>query len=681
MVTARRRDESLQETPISITARSGEELEAMGVRNMIELGNFTPNVMTEASGIGPAVGAYYLRGIGSGRSGIDDEPPVGLYLDGVFLGSFDGTLLQVVKPKRVEVLRGPQGTLFGKNALGGAVQYISQEPVFDETSGEIEASIGTFSRQDLTAFFNMPLNDELAMRITGASFKRDGNVNRGDLPNANDTGTDFMRADFLWSPTPDFTARVAADFSTMKNNGGGNVVRSIDITDRRARGYLNAGLDLRDWLVDDRYASQSTSPTYIDSTQFGMSLTMDWFLTDDWGLKSITAYRENNQDSWIDRDATPFQYFEQIDLRAHEQVTQEFQLSLNTDRLTWIMGLYYFDESPFNNRQRLEEIERGNGILHEIFEESNQSAAVYTEGTYQVTDRFSLTLGARYTIEEKETSTISYREGEEDDLVHPQNADDFEAFSPRIVAQMQWTPEVMTYFSFADGFKSGGFNTRYNPTLPANGFIPYDEEYLENYEFGLRSQWLNNRLQFNATFFHSIYTDRQLTQLTDLDTLLITNGGEAEYDGLEIEGRFLLTPNFSIDFGLGKTDSEVTDVGRSEDLVLGEPVGNTPQWSYNFATQYNTYLGSGGQLVYRLSYGWKDEREIGVENNNTVQPAYGLLTARLTYRDPSDQWRVTVFGTNMLDEEYLTQFQNSRGLGMAVYSDPRQLGLTVGYSF
>ena len=637
--------------------------------------------MTEGSGIGPAVGAYFLRGIGSGRSGIDDEPPVGLYLDGVFLGTFDGSLLQVVKPKRIEVLRGPQGTLFGKNALGGAVQYISQEPLFNETTGEIEASFGSFSRVDLTAYYNMPINEDMALRITGASFKRDGNVNRGDLPNANDTGTDFIRADFLWSLNPDFTARFAVDFSSIKNNGGGNVIRSIDPTDRRMSGYISRGFDLRNYLVDDRYANRSTSPTYIDGEQSGVSLTLDWNLNDDWSVKSISSYRENNQDSWIDRDGTPYQYFEQIDMRQHEQWTQELQLALNTDRLTWIMGLYHFDESPFNNRQRLEEIERGNGILHEIFEESNQSSAIYTEGTYFVSEQFSLTLGARYTWEDKMTSTISYREGAEDDLVHPVNSDDFNAFTPRVVAQMQWTPEVMSYISYSEGFKSGGFNTRYNPTLPANGFVPYDEEYLNNYEAGMRSQWLDNRLRFNATLFHSVYTDRQITQLTDLDTLLISNGGEAEYDGLEIEGEFLLTPNFKIDFGLGKTKSKVTDVGRSETLVVGESVGNTPKWSYNLAAQYNNYTGNGGQLVYRLSYGWKDKREIGVENNSTVQPSYGLLTARLTYRNPDDDWRVTVFGTNLTNEEYLTQSQNSRGLGMAVYSDPRQYGISVAYSF
>lgn len=680
-ITSRRREENLQQTPISVTAHTGEQLAAMGVRNMIELGNFTPNVMTEGSGIGPSIGAYFLRGIGSARSGIEDEPPVGLYLDGVFLGSFDGSLLQLTKPKRVEVLRGPQGTLFGKNALGGAVQYISQEPVFDDDSGEIELSLGSFKRTDLSAFTNIPLADNKALRLTGASFNRDGTVERPNLPNANDIGTNYLRADYLWSITPDFSARIAADISKVSTNGAGNVVRNIDLTDASAARYLSRGFDLRSGLINDRYASTTGSPTYVNSSQTGYSLTLDYTLNDDWAVKSITAYRENNQASWIDRDATRFQYFEQIDDRKHQQVTQEFQLALSTDSLDWILGLYYFDESPSNNRQRLEERDTGAGILHENFEDSNQSSAIYSEGTYRFDDVFSLTVGARYTLETKHTTTVSYREGSTAAPARADNTSDFEAFNPRVVLQADWTPEFMTYASYSNGFKSGGFNNRFNPTLPNNGFIPYDEEYLDNYELGMRSQWLENRLRFNASLFHSIYTDRQITQLTELNTLLTSNGGEAEFDGLEIEGQFLLTQNFSINFGAGHVKSEITDIGIGGNETLGDSIGNTPRWSYNFSSEYNYGLSNGGELTYRLSYGWKDEREIGVENNNTVQPAYALITGRIEYRDPSSRWRFTLFGTNLGNEEYLVQFQNSRGLGMAVYSDPREYGVSFGYAY
>jgi iron complex outermembrane receptor protein len=681
IVSSRRREESLQQTPISVSAQTGEQLMSMGVRNMIELGNFMPNVMTEGSGIGPSVGAYFLRGIGSARSGIEDEPPVGLYLDGVFLGSFDGSLLQVTKPKRVEVLRGPQGTLFGKNALGGAVQYISQEPVFEEFSGEIETTYGSFNRTDLTALFNIPLGDSSALRVSGASFNRDGTVTRPLLPKAADVGTDYLRVDYLWAATPDFSVRLAVDYAAVNTNGAGNVIRSVDLTDTNVQRYLARGMDLRESLFDDRYASNASSPTYVDSDQTGVALTLDYQLADEWSVKSITAYRENNQDSWIDRDATPFQYFEQIDMRAHQQTTQEFQLSFSGDSLTWILGLYYFDESPFNNRQRLEGVDIGSGILHEVFSESNQSSAIYSEGTYQFNDLLSLTLGARYTYERKWTSTLSSREGDPTPPLYVSNNADFEAFSPRIVLQAQWTPDLMTYASYSDGFKSGGFNTRYNPTLPDNGFIPYAEEYLDNYELGLRSEWFDNRLRLNASVFHSIYTDRQITQLTDLNTLLVSNGGEAEFDGVEIEGQFLVTRNLLINFGAGHVKSEITEVGIGSSEVLGESIGNTPEWSYNIDAEYGHDLASGGKLTYRLSYGWKDEREIGVENNNTVQPAYGMINGRIEYSDPENRWRLALFGTNLGDESYLVQSQTSRGIGMAVYNDPREYGVAFTYSF
>jgi iron complex outermembrane recepter protein len=680
-VTSRRREESLQKTPISVTSHSGEELAAYGVRNMVELGAFTPNVMTEGSGIGPSVGAYFLRGIGSGRSGIEDEPPVGLYLDGVFLGSFDGSLLQVIKPKRVEVLRGPQGTLFGKNALGGAVQYISQEPTYEDRTGEIEATYGTFDRMDITSFANIPLGNNKALRLTGASFNRDGNVKRPGLPNANDIGTNFLRADYQWSISPDFTLRIAGDYSTVHTNGAGNVVRSIDNTVSTAKNYKAKGFDLATGLVNDRYANTSASPTYLDSKQSGLSLTLDYDLNAEWSLKSITAYRENNQDSWIDRDATKFKYFEQIDARVHEQVTQEVQLAFSNDQLNWILGAYHFEETPYNNRQRLEEVDTGAGILHEVFSESNQSSALYSEGTYQFTDIFSLTLGARYTYEKKGTTTRSFRERSTAAPVSVANGTDFEAFNPRIVAQAQWTPEIMTYASFASGFKSGGFNTRYNPTLPANGFIPFAEEYLDNYEFGLRSEMLDSRLRLNGSLFHSIYTQRQITQLTELSTLLVSNGGEAQFDGLEIEGEFLLTSRLSVSFGLGHVVTEITSIGKGGTEILGAEIGSTPKWSYNYSAEYSQNMANGGELSYRLSYGWKGEREIGVENNNSLQPAYALVTGRIEYHNPSNKWRATLFATNLGDEEYLIQSQNTRGLGMAVYSDPREYGLSFAYSY
>ena len=681
VVTARRREESLQQTPVSISSLSGEEITQRGADDLLDLGAFIPNLSVGGGGTGPSVAAFSLRGIGSVRSGIEDEAPVAVYVDGVFLGSLDGALLQVIEPKRIEVLRGPQGTLFGKNALGGAIQYITEEPR-SQFGGRLKATVGKLDRTDVSGFIDVPLSETVSTRLTGAMFKRDGTVRSLRTgTESNDIDTRFIRADATWRPTANFTGRLYADFTSYDTNGDGNLLTAVDVTDRRVQRYLNAGYDLRLDLTDDPYTNNSASDTFRDQDVWGVGLNLEWQLREGLRLRSITAYRENEMSSLTDRDATSYNFFEQIEDRAQNQFSQELQLlgEQLDGRLNWIAGAYYFEEEPSNVRVRLEELETGNAPLDEFFQERNNSKALFGEATFKLTDVFSVTAGGRYTRESKSTYATSHRRGSATPPVVGSGSETFTNFSPRVVLQAQWRPDLMTYASFSKGFRSGGFNNRYIPDLPNNGFIPYDAETLTNYELGMRSDLLNRRLRFNFTYFHAEYEDLQLPTFFGTTGLTYTqNAGAAEVDGVEVEGAAILSPYFRVDYGVAYLDARYTDVTNVEGITLDSPFARAPEWSYNLGLQFNHDFASGHGLTMRADYGYKARQAlVPTDAQNIFQPGFGLLNARIELTMPDQRFRIALFGTNLTDERYYTTAQRNRGLDMVTLGDPREWGISL----
>jgi len=236
---------------------------------------------------------------------------------------------------------------------------------------------------------------------------------------------------------------------------------------------------------------------------------------------------------------------------------------------------------------------------------------------------------------------------------------------------------------YSEGFRSGGFNTRFNEALPNNGFIPFDEETLSNIEIGIRSEWLDNRLRMNITYFHSVYDDLQLTSTAVGDTTFIQNVGEAEIQGVEIEGSFLLD-RFRFDFGAGYLDSEFTELGGAagiRGITLDTPFNRAPELSLNLGGRYDYPFKNGGNARIRIDWGWKDNHAVETDPNPVRQGSFGLLNASIEYTDPSERWKLAVFGTNLTDENYLVQFQRNRGLDMAVFGDRREWGVSFTYNF
>lgn len=708
IVTARRREENLQEVPIAITAFSAADLELRSIENLEDLQVLVPNVDIRGNGTsGGNAGSLAIRGI----------PGVSRYIDGVHLSGGEGSLEDVVELERIEILRGPQGTYFGKNAIGGAIQYITQKPQ-KEFGARIKVTLGDFNRQDIVANVDIPLSDTVLTKITAASLRRDGyvdsvviNESYGELDNT------IVRVVLQWQPTDSFQALFAAAYNRVDANAQANVLFDV-IEDpgfgpRTPERYNAAGIPFTDELYafgkreEYKNALDYTGPGVLfDSDSF--SATLAWDINDSLTLRSITASREYDYESYRDLDATFLVMQNTWYHREIEEMTQEFQLLGSSDRYSWVVGLYYFERDrfeKFNGWQRWELTGVGLGgprPRNNLDRIVTKDTAIYAEVTYDLTEQLTLTVGGRYSEEDYHSETYdpadplgpptqpsSSLEGtiltvDGVPLVFDVNS---EAFTPRVALQYQFTDTVMAYISYAEGFNGGGVNSRFDPTLPNNGIIPFEPERLKNIELGLRSDLLDNRLRLNATYFTGVWDDIQIGENLTPGVSTTTNAGEAEIEGVEIEGVWRATDAFSVNFTAGWLDTKYTDVGQAQQLTLNSPFPFAPESSYSIGLQWGNDLSSGGAIAARLDYGWidgffvhQDPRFQGAEASTD---AYGLLSGRITYASPDGNWEVAIFGTNLTDQWYRLGgfYAVLGGVDQGVVARPREIGVSLRMEF
>lgn len=708
IVTARRREENLQEVPIAITAFSAADLELRSIENLEDLQVLVPNVDIRGNGTsGGNAGSLAIRGI----------PGVSRYIDGVHLSGGEGSLEDVVELERIEILRGPQGTYFGKNAIGGAIQYITQKPQ-KEFGARIKVTLGDFNRQDIVANVDIPLSDTVLTKITAASLRRDGyvdsvviNESYGELDNT------IVRVVLQWQPTDSFQALFAAAYNRVDANAQANVLFDV-IEDpgfgpRTPERYNAAGIPFTDELYafgkreEYKNALDYTGPGVLfDSDSF--SATLAWDINDSLTLRSITASREYDYESYRDLDGTFLVMQNTWYHREIEEMTQEFQLLGSSDRYSWVVGLYYFERDrfeKFNGWQRWELTGVGLGgprPRNNLDRIVTKDTAIYAEVTYDLTEQLTLTVGGRYSEEDYHSETYdpadplgpptqpsSSLEGtiltvDGVPLVFDVNS---EAFTPRVALQYQFTDTVMAYISYAEGFNGGGVNSRFDPTLPNNGIIPFEPERLKNIELGLRSDLLDNRLRLNATYFTGVWDDIQIGENLTPGVSTTTNAGEAEIEGVEIEGVWRATDAFSVNFTAGWLDTKYTDVGQAQQLTLNSPFPFAPESSYSIGLQWGNDLSSGGAIAARLDYGWidgffvhQDPRFQGAEASTD---AYGLLSGRITYASPDGNWDVAIFGTNLTDQWYRLGgfYAVLGGVDQGVVARPREIGVSLRMEF
>ncbi len=717
IVTAQKRSQNLQEVPVAVTALNATQLEQAGISNIAEIERVSPNTTLRPSRATNTTLTAYIRGIGQNDPLWGFEPGVGLYIDDIYIARPQGAMIDVYDIERIEVLRGPQGTLYGKNTIGGAVKYVTKR-MSGEAQGKVKASVGMFSQQDLVLSGQLPIvSDTLFVGATIASFQRNGyGTNVFD-------GTENYNKDIIagrlsveWNPTEDVFVRLAADSTEDNSNAkhGTRLVPSLNTGEEPQRPFnSNAGLN---------YDSE------VENS--GASLTVDWSLSDSFSLKSITSYREGSTVGPIDFDATPRNSFDAPVKYDDDQTTQELQLTYEGEKLKVVGGLYYYtgdasgafdavagrlNLTTFVDFDQPGEIP-GQETLTTFVASTKGSAetkskAAYFHATYDITDSFAMTLGARYTQDEKEaevykakffTDGVSEEFGGTNSLTLATQSDftdgdKWNQLSPKIGFDWKVNDDNMLYYSYAEGFKSGGINMRADVLAsPAGLSQVFDPEEAKTHEIGLKSELGDGRARINVAYFTTDYTSVQQTTNrlfgTNFVPLVITDN-EQELQGIELESSVQITDSLGMVLNVGWIDAEWTKftdfdtAGNPIDTANDVVVSNTPEFAGLLAFNYDHDLGDAGSLVMGINASYTDEIAPEIVKDAPINAdAYTLLGASVTWYSADESWSAAVHGKNLTDEEYLVagyNFVNFLGEDSITgfYGDPRTVTLTVGYQF
>ncbi len=698
-VTARKREETLQEVPVAVTAFTADALDKLNIEDLSDLDSQVPNLTIYAARGSSSTITAYIRGVGQSDPLWGVDPGVGTYMDDVYIARPQGALLDVFDVERVEVLRGPQGTLYGKNTIGGAIKYISRG-LSPEFNGYGQVTVGNYGQRDFKAAVGGGLggNDALRARISVADLHRDGfgeNIVTGE--DVSDKDITAFRLNLGAYVTDDFNLQFALDH--MDDTSGVRGAKML-APNRFAPGMLP---------LDDRYDVRNGMPNINDTDMLGVAATANYRMNDDWSFKYVWAKRESDTETNIDFDTLQNKIADVKAFYSDEQVSNEFQANFDAGgRARGVMGVYFFDGVA------------GGQVLNNFFnllfgdtqgKVYTESVAAYADWSFSITDKFEMSVGARYTDEDKHAvvRNIGYTDGT---FTRPNgtvaaNFDktiNFTNLSPKISLDYQITPDVMVYGLASRGFKSGGFNIRAQATAVPRSAEPFQDEQVDSYEVGTKMGFLDQTLFLNLAYFNNQYDDIQLSIFTAYDSNGdgtddaffgdFTNAGAGTVQGFEAEYQWLPTQNWLISGNLAWLDAEFDEyMFKGFNIAHQQEFTNAPELSGAINVEYRTDLGAAGSLSARVGYSWQDDVVATTEvvfdpvlrtsTQPITQEAYGLVNAGVIWK-ANDAWTVSLQGTNLADEEYRTTGYNlnaALGVLTGFYGPPRQYTLSVRYDF
>ncbi|MCZ8115395.1 TonB-dependent receptor [Silanimonas sp.] len=711
-VTARKREETLQEVPIAVTAFTAEALDRLGTRDIADLDAQVPNLTVYAARGSSSTLTAFIRGVGQADPLWGVDPGVGLYLDDVYIARPQGALLDVFDVERIEVLRGPQGTLYGKNTIGGAIKYISRG-LPTEFDGNASVTVGNYGQLDVKAAIGGPIaaNGGLRARLAVASLSRDGfgkNVLTGQ--DVSDKEVIAVRGQLGAFVNDDLDIQFA--FDMVDDQSGVRGAQMLQAN--RFNGVFFPALGAFPPLAD-RYDVRNGMPNVNDTTIEGASATVNWRATEDLTLKYVLAKRQSDTETNIDFDTTPAQIADVKAFYADEQVSHELQANWDGGgRSRGVVGLYAFDG------------EAGGQVLNNFFNLSfgdtqgkvfTESVALYADWTFDLGDRLSLDLGARYTDEDKRAKVLNrcYTSAtfttlrdctpavltDDPAAANFDRTINFKNTSPKIALNFDLNDNVMLYGLASRGFKSGGYNIRAQATLVPRSALPFDDEVVDSFEVGAKMGLLDQRLFLNLAAFHNKYEDIQLSVFTANPAGGFfgdfTNAGKGTVQGLEAEYQWLLSDAFTISGNLAWLDAQYDEfLFAGVDIANEQEFTNAPEFSGAINLEWRTAVGDAGELTARVGYSYQSEVVATTEIiRSNVPPAapfgrlpisqdgYGLVTAGVVWQS-GGPWSVSLQGTNLTDKEYLTTGYNlAQALGVytGFYGAPRQYSLSVRYDF
>ncbi len=676
-VTARKVEEGLQDAPLSVTAFSGDGLEARGIENITDVGAITPNLTYQnnaGAGGSSSVATVYIRGVGQRDFLGTIDNGVGFYIDDVYIARTVGATVDLIDVERIEILRGPQGTLFGRNNVGGAIAIHSRKPT-EEFEGYADFTYGTDTMLRYKLGLSGPLLDGMKANITVVDASQDGYVHR---PAGGDTGDDnqtSVRGGILWDGVDNLEVYLTGDYSTEREHGPAFVLSNsgADIASGFGAFYNNAvpgacpypgGLTSTSTACyNNQWTSKSsnygTADNFSHTDVWGTTLRVNWLINDSLTLKSISGYRDLDAKFARDADSSPLKVTHFHDSFESKQYSQEFQLlgSAFSGALDWIGGLYYFKEN--GNNINILDFAIANFYSDNDFH--TKSEAAYAQATWHAMENLDFTAGVRYTDEQKTfdpyqyviSSNIGLPAGT---LIVPPGKykTTTSETTPMFNVAYHFNDELMIYATYAKGFRSGGFVQRIFPPL---GYVPsFDPEYVDSYEIGFKYDSETIPLVVNAAAFTMDYSDIQVaSQSAGYVGLFEDNIGNAEISGFELEVKWPITSALFLEFGTGYTDAEYTRVDIEPPLVAAittsSKFDHVPKWSANLSLTQDFSFDNGSLLTTRVGGSYHTSYYNDVANTESIKtPELSIWDATLGWSSPSDVYKVDVGVRNLTDK-------------------------------
>ena len=701
VVTARRREETLKDVPVAVTAVSSERLEQTGAADITALQQQTPNATVQVARGTNSTLTTFIRGVGQQDPLWGFEPGVGLYVDDVYIARPQGAVLDIFDIQRLEVLRGPQGTLYGRNTIGGAIKYVTKRLGL-EPELTLKGAYGSYNQVDLIASGSTPITDSLRIGGAIARYTRDGygtNLTTGAEHYNKDVTAG--RVSVEWTPTDNLFFRLAGDITEDESNARHGYRIKAPSPD--------SVYDTRAGIGDDGFVRTR-----------GLSLTGEWTASDSLTFKSVTAWRDGDtKGDGIDFDGLPQPILDIPGYYADSQFTQEFQLLFSGSRWNGVAGVFYMDasaEGAFDTVIGLyPSLAPGlpSGLTtYTGGKVDTQSFAAFADFSYDVTDQFSISVGGRWTRDEKSVVQLrqNYLGVRSPHFGNPaaipagapstnySASDTYSEFTPRISASYKFTPELTGYASYGRGFKSGGFDMRGDAALYPDTIKGYQPELVDTYEIGLKGSLLDRRINFATALFKSEYTDQQITSQFFIPPAsvvsFVDNAGSSEIWGWEFEASARLSDSFVPRVTLGYLDAQFNDfvtfnplTGLRENMASQRKFQNTPDWTASIALPYSVDLGDRGSVIFTPTASYRGATQMFETAIPLLdQGAYWLYDATLMWTVPDHRYRVSLAGRNLADERYRAGGYNFPGAitGDSVigfYGAPRTVTLTVTASF
>jgi len=740
IVTARRREENLLDVPIAVSAFSGEALELRGALDLTDIGNITPNTTLETSRGSNSTLSAFIRGIGQQDPVSGFEPGVGIYLDDVYLNRPQAAVLDIYDVERIEVLRGPQGTLYGRNTIGGAVKYVTKR-LPQEFALSARATVGTYDQADGVLTVSAPIGE--IVRVGGSVAR----LSRGGFGDNLTTGLENYNKD-VWAARGTLelggygapvSVRISGDYSRDKSDprGGHRIIPGL----LSGAPVLDNVFDTRGGLVDPKQ----------DIEAYGLAMNISVDLSDTLTLRSISAWRKDDTLTPIDFDALPAADVDVPGGYFNEQVSQEVQLLVDAGPFSGMVGAYYLDATADTLFDvRLFTTLSGLTAFTNAAVDT-ETYAIFGDFTYDLSEQLSLSVGGRYTWDKRTANILrqNYLGGGSPFFggagvafgaasTNFSGQRDFKKFTPRISLSFKPTPDDNIYASFSQGFKGGGFDPRgvgaNAPDLNGNGirgendevaaFLSFRPESVDSYEVGYKGNAFDGGLTFALAGFYADYKDVQIPGsvaciVSGLPSFcgVTSNAGKATFKGVELEFNARLGESVANDGdrlnllgAVGYIDAQfdqyISNIASvPTDVAAFRDVQNTPSWTASATLAYMTPVGAGRlNLGTTVSYR-SSTTQFEIPNPYIDQSGYALVDASLVYTAPDDRWSIGLYGKNLLDKEYKTSgysfiagnattgvpILGGNGLPVAslgregtltaFYGNPRQLFLTAGVKF